>query len=177
MRRTQGEKDAMKDAAADAKYRHSKRKKNGLCVWCGENPQNPALGPVCLDCFESEKHTGCSREGCINPPVATWYHSDLCEVHLINAVHSNYDRYLSIKSKLDNLREERERLEKIMEEQGIEPVTWDKSVAETEVNEEYVEVRHEIHELSAELGMLKKNIERAKSSVDQLFPENYEVNQ
>jgi hypothetical protein len=77
-----------KDMAREAKERKEEREEKGLCVRCGENPQNPATSqPYCLSCYSDPRAGRCGNATCLNEAVVRARQIPLCEPHAIERAH------------------------------------------------------------------------------------------
>lgn len=147
----------------------------GLCVDCDDNPQNPHItGHVCLDCWKEVDSVGCNTDGCTNSVAGSFEQMKLCEVHLTDVIHSKYHEYLEMKSDIeDDIAEvEAEANDANLDLANLSSYDYrELSNNKQVIFDKWIGVKHR----ERQLKHLKEKIKSAMESVDQPFPDEYEV--
>lgn len=163
-----------KAAAQEEQERQERLDEKGLCFHCEEEPQNPYINAkVCLDCWSSERHMGCMHKGCPNSSAGNFRQGQYCEVHLADRIHKAYESYLKQKDKVEQMEQE---VNDMASDLDRDP--RDSSIAPRDMNEAQQEVRDKHLQVKLErqeLGRIRSVMEKAMKSLDEPFPEGYEV--
>lgn len=163
--------DAARDYAREQQRKIKERNEKGLCHRCGEVPANPALPTnLCVDCHEKEPQ-GCEKSGCTNSVAGSYRQARLCEVHLINIIHSEYQEYEQRKSKLEELKQE---FYDLVDDVGFDPREQSKRPSEmTDRENTVLDLHTKVKAEERNLDLRKKQLQKAISQVEQAFPDNF----
>lgn len=155
--------------------RQQRLKEDGLCLDCASNPQNPHLaGHVCLSCWEDTPTMGCDASDCPNSSKGHFRQVSLCEIHLVDTIHQQYDEYLKNKS---NINDEKQDVEERVQELGV-----DLNKIKYENYQELGDEQQSVHDKWAALRhrerglhQLKNNIQKAMDQIEQPFPDEMHI--
>lgn len=147
----------------------------GLCVHCCSAPVNPALSDIsCLSCYEEGTFTDpCDVTGCPNRVSGSIGQSELCEIHLVDAIHSRYDNYCERKTRLER---EEQKLDDEFSDMDKDPRKIhvpDKEL--TSSQESKLTDWYAIQQDLSDLEVLAQQIKGAMRQVDQPFPEEFDA--
>jgi len=146
----------------------------GLCRVCGDRPQNPHLSPsVCRNCHKNAVPGGCHVNECLEDSAGTYQGVPLCEAHLADTVHKEYNRYLQLRSKLHQ--KERDLGFMIIKRDYPTEDQPEEIISADDPSEEINQIRAEIKQLRKDMRIVKSDIKYSMNSCDNLFPDNYEV--
>jgi len=155
--------------------RQEKLMKDGLCLDCESNPQNPHLaGNVCLSCWEDTPAMGCDVSGCPNSSDGHFRQASLCKIHLADTIHRQYDEYLKNKSELND---EKQKIEQAAQELDVDLGNsmynnyQELNEEQQDVFDEWAALRHR----ERGLAQLKDDIQKAMDQIDQPFPDEHNV--
>lgn len=168
---TEAQREAAIDFQRELNERQEKRDEEGMCLYCGERPQNPELPKkFCTDCWEEGPYS-CNKSGCIAEPDVTIRGQDICSSHAVQVAHVAYWEYLEKKATLEDMRED---FERVSEEVGYDPRTDGRLDKDSPDNaDDVVELFHNIKIMESEVDKSKCIVQRVMDHVDRVFPENY----
>lgn len=172
-RRREMHRDAAIDYGLEEQRKAKERDEEGLCLDCGYSPQHPEVAAkMCVDCWRDSMFC-CHHGGCDNPSVVEVRQRGLCSLHAIEAAHGLHKKYLAKKSELE---EEKQMLEDLIADVGYDPREHsghppDAPDRAAEVENQFADV----HFTKQDLANIKRQLERIKGEVDEVFPENYHV--
>lgn len=145
----------------------------GLCLNCGEKPQNPAVpGEMCISCF-TDSPFSCNHKGCPNKPVGEIRQMRLCEPHMIDAIHGMYETW---EKKSYELAEDKRDFDNRALSAGYDPRSLDSMPADptplqNKLMDEWDHLRHQ----ALEVDRIAHDIRKAMELVDEAFPDNFNL--
>jgi len=169
--------EMQRDAAAgDAREEEEKRQRRlsmGMCPMCGEQYANPALpNQWCTECTKSTDSV-CSSNGCLGSKVGYYYERPFCEAHLVEILQSQYQEYLELGSKLNNL--EQEFHDKCNDKEVDPENVLSRDPSNTNNIEELVNLKTQIDSIRVNAESIKQRIKKTSDSVNKIYPEEYDT--